>query len=239
MELDELHVHERDTGAIRNRHSVTGGRVAVCRLGVHATQGRRWRKSSPSPLTSSSSHPSAYCKPRRPCRYRLQHTARWQKTLRRPSRRNVRVAPRACAGSPGPLRRRSNTSAANRRRQRAVVRCDRQAGVRKCSRDVRARRFGLVRIRRHCFDRVLIPEIVGALDAVERVVLRGIVLAITERGVDAALRGAEWLRTGCIFETIATSAPPSAASTAARIPASPPPTTTTSCLIKRNAPQRS
>ena len=41
----------------------------------------------------------------------------------------------------------------------------------------------------------------------------------------------EWLRTGCILETIATSAPRSAASTAARMPARPPPTTTMSCLI--------
>jgi len=41
----------------------------------------------------------------------------------------------------------------------------------------------------------------------------------------------EWLRTGCILETIATSAPKLAASTAARMPASPPPITTMSCLI--------
>src|SRR5262245_51635743 len=39
----------------------------------------------------------------------------------------------------------------------------------------------------------------------------------------------EWLRTGWIFETIATSAPASYASIAARIPAQPAPTTTTSC----------
>lgn len=48
----------------------------------------------------------------------------------------------------------------------------------------------------------------------------------------------EWLRTGCIFETTATSGifpsaiSRSAASTAARIPARPPPMTMTSCLIK-------
>jgi hypothetical protein len=38
----------------------------------------------------------------------------------------------------------------------------------------------------------------------------------------------EWLRTGWIFETIATSAPASKASIAARMPAQPAPTTTTS-----------
>jgi hypothetical protein len=40
----------------------------------------------------------------------------------------------------------------------------------------------------HRLDRVLVAEVVRALDAVEGVVLRGIVLTIAERGVDAALR---------------------------------------------------
>src|SRR4051794_31490459 len=40
----------------------------------------------------------------------------------------------------------------------------------------------------------------------------------------------EWLRVGCSFEIIATSAPASNAAIAARIPAQPAPTTSTSCL---------
>src|SRR5579875_3570423 len=46
----------------------------------------------------------------------------------------------------------------------------------------------------------------------------------------------EWLRTGCILLTMATSAPRSAASTAARMPAKPPPMTMTSCLITETFP---
>jgi hypothetical protein len=60
-------------------------------------------------------------------------------------------------------------------------------------------------------------------------VLLGIVLGrVPERRVDAPSAAPEWLRTGWIFETIATSAPASKASIAARMPAQPAPTTTTS-----------
>ena len=80
-------------------------------------------------------------------------------------------------------------------------------------------------------DRVLVAEVVRALDGVEGVDL-GVVLArVPERGVDAALgRAPEWLRVGWSFEIIATSAPASMASMAARMPAQPAPTTSTSCL---------
>src|SRR5512143_1376472 len=40
----------------------------------------------------------------------------------------------------------------------------------------------------------------------------------------------EWLRVGCSFETMATSAPASNAAMAARMPAQPAPTTRTSCV---------
>ena len=56
-------------------------------------------------------------------------------------------------------------------------------------------------------DRVLVAEVVGALDGVEGVLL-GIVLGgVPERRVDPALGRAGWLRTGWIFEMSATSAP--------------------------------
>jgi hypothetical protein len=38
MELDELHVHQRDPGAVGDRHAVGGRGVAVGRLGVDAAE---------------------------------------------------------------------------------------------------------------------------------------------------------------------------------------------------------
>ncbi len=79
-------------------------------------------------------------------------------------------------------------------------------------------------------DRVLVAEVVGALDRVEGVRLGVVVARVSERRVDAALGRTEWLLVGCSFETTPTSAPASCASMAARIPAQPAPTRSTSCL---------
>ena len=78
----------------------------------------------------------------------------------------------------------------------------------------------------HRFDGVLIGQIIAAFNGVERVRLPGV--ALSNRGVDPACAALEWLRMGCTFVTIATSAPARAASRAARMPAKPAPRTTTS-----------
>ena len=80
-------------------------------------------------------------------------------------------------------------------------------------------------------DRVLVAEVVRALDRVEARASRD---SSSEALPRAALippsAAPEWLRTGWILEMSATSAPASCASMAARIPAQPAPTTSTSCF---------
>ena len=58
-------------------------------------------------------------------------------------------------------------------------------------------------------DSVLVAEVVAAPNRVERVVFPRVVLGYG--CVDATLGSVEWLRTGCTFEMIATSALPRAA----------------------------
>ena len=79
-------------------------------------------------------------------------------------------------------------------------------------------------------DRVLVAEVIGALDRVECVRLGIVLRRVSERRVDAALGCAGVAADGWIFESSATSAPASNASIAARMPAQPAPTMRTSCL---------
>ena len=79
-------------------------------------------------------------------------------------------------------------------------------------------------------DRVLVAEVVGALDGVVRVLSGSSSDAFPSAALIPPSAAPEWLRVGWIFEIIATSAPASNASMAARMPAQPAPTTSTSCF---------
>ena len=79
-------------------------------------------------------------------------------------------------------------------------------------------------------DRVLVAEVVGALDRVVGVLLGVVLGGVPERRVDPALGRAGWLRTGWMLREKRDVGAEIESLDRGRIPASPAPTTSTSCV---------
>ncbi len=186
MELDELHVHQRDARAVRDGHAVAGRGITVRRLGVDAAEaaGGKDRRLGGDQFQLARAHvvrrhagaDAVFDGQRRgkvlfvdldPETFELLPQGVQDDQARHVG--GVARARRAGAAE-GPLR---DASVGQAREDAAAV----------LEPDDLARR-----VVGHRFDRVLVAQVVRTLDAVERVVGRGVFLAVTQGRVDAALR---------------------------------------------------
>ena len=187
MELDELHVEQRNPGAIRDRHPVARAREAIRRfiVGAAGAAGGQYRG-----LCSEALHGAVSDIQRHDTR--ADAVLDGERGRRLPLLVDFDVEALALLpqrvqddepGDVGAITGAGKRRSAERALRDAPVVHSGEDAAHVIEPDDRLRRFV-----REELDGVLIAEVVGALDRVEGVGFGGVFLAITKRGVDAALR---------------------------------------------------
>jgi hypothetical protein len=188
MELHELHVHQRDARLIGDPHPVGGRRIAVGRLEVHAAgaAGGEDRRLGGDQLEFTVAH---VVRDHAAADAVLDGERRTEILFVDFDAETLELLPeRVQDHKPGNVGRIARAGGAG-----APEGALRDAAVREAGEDAAAvlkpnDLLGCVLA--HGFRGILVGEIVRPLDRVERVSLGGVLLAVAERGVDAALRGA-------------------------------------------------
>ena len=186
MELHELHVLQRHAGPQRHRHAVAGAGVGVGRAAVDPAERRRSRGSS-APASIALSPPCSRSHAITPdaAVAVVDQLEREQLLVDGDAALDdllVEHLDQHVAGDVGGVGRAGRAAGAERALGDAAV-------VR--AREDRAPVLELVDVARRLgaddLDRILVAQVVGALDGVEGVLLGAVLAGVSERGVDAAL----------------------------------------------------